>query len=156
MSLFFRQFRILLWKNYLLKKRHYHLTFFEVFIPLITSVMMVITVSSFDPKKPLRPMDRSLNITKRYDENAIFYKQPVYDLSKNVNELFVDGLGLHFLVVPANPCTGRFVDKFDKELRRFVHKSKSPINYSRLKKPDEIETKFSDLKGKDALLNKLH
>ena len=101
MRLFLSQFRILFWKNWLLKKRHARLTFLEIFLPLISSFMMVITISSIDPKKSIKrpPIYKSLG----EDHQAIIdFPDPVYNLSESLGGLVLKQIELKFFYMPPN------------------------------------------------------
>ena len=77
MKLFLSQFRILFWKNWLLKKRHAYLTFLEIFLPLISSFMMVITISSIDPKKSIKRQPISRIYERDTRQGIIEFPNPV-------------------------------------------------------------------------------
>lgn len=145
MNLLFRQFQILLWKNWLLKKRHFYSTFFEIILPLISSIMMVITVSSFDPKKSIKRLPKMIRNSTAQDE-AIFFKEPVFDLNQSMIKFAFEKMDLEFMIVPDNVCTQKFIKSFDEEINKLVQKPKKI--YKKLDHEEQINFQFSQIKGK--------
>lgn len=146
MQLYLNQFNILLWKCYLLKKRHYIATFFEFFLPLLTSIIMVITVSSFGPGKA----STGKNDTG-YQKGPVIYNDSVFDLNVNLNLLVglkeTLKLDVNYLLAPNSTCTERFMEEFKKELNSRVIGPAS-LTYHWYKNKEELDLSFSD-KGKN-------
>ena len=180
MKLFLSQFRILFWKNWLLKKRHPYLTFLEIFLPLITSFMMVMTLASFDPKKSLKrgPLSRSYDedrviefpkpvynlsfdpkkslkrgpLSRSYDEDRVIeFPKPVYNLRENLQMLHVMDVTLQYYYTPASNCAKRFVSEMHNEFQLHMN-PKRFISYVELKNEWEMDAKFSQLENNHTVM----
>lgn len=147
MKLFLSQFRILFWKNWLLKKRHARLTFFEIFLPLISSIMMVVTISSIDSNKQQNVTSNSLGD----DEQAIIkFPRPVYNLTANLN-WFAHKEKLRFYYTPPNKCTEKFMKFFDHEAKSH-QTNKLSVEYWPLKYPEQLDKQFTQLKSNKTVM----
>ena len=142
MQSFLRQFNILLWKCYLLKKRHWIATLFEFFLPLLTSIIMVITVSSFHPGKANTKSDSG------YQKGPTVYNTSVFDLNLNLNLLLELKLEINFLIAPNSTCTDRFMDEFREELNSRLIGPPSSLSYTTFKNKEELDLYFSNFKGR--------
>lgn len=147
MHLLIRQFNILLWKCYLLKKRHYIATLFEFFLPLLTSIIMVITVSSFHPGKTNTKSDSG------YQKGPVVYNQTVFDLTFNLNFLVELKLEINYLIAPNSTCTDRFMVEFKEELNKRIIGTTSSIKYQTFKNKEELDIFFGNFKGMLATSN---
>lgn len=148
MKLFLSQFRILFWKNWLLKKRHPYLTFLEIFLPLITSFMMVVTLASFDPKKSIKrsPLSRS------YDEDKVMeFPNAVYNLKDNLKALHMKNITLQYYFTPVSNCSKRFIDEMDKEFEPHMDPVR-PIRYVELKNEWEMDAKFTQVENNHTVM----
>ena len=141
MQLFLRQFNILLWKCYLLKKRHYIGTIFEFFLPLLTSIIMVITVSSFHPGKANTKSDSN------YQKGPTVYNASVFDLNLNLNVMLGLKMEVNFLIAPNSSCTDRFMGAFKEELNSRLIGAPSSVSYHTFKNREELDIYFSNYKG---------
>lgn len=151
MKLFLSQFRILFWKNWLLKKRHAYLTFLEIFLPLISSFMMVITISSIDPKKSIKRQPISRIYERDTRQGIIEFPNPVYNLRENLNALSVRQVQLQFYYTPASKCTLKFMSEIDKEFQSHMGQ-KSPLEYRSLEHDWQMDTEFSQVKNNHTVM----
>lgn len=141
MQLFLRQFKILLYKCYLLKKRHYIATLFEFFLPLLTSIIMVITVSSFRPGKT------NIKSDSGYQKGPTVYNTTAFDLNLNLNIMVEMKLEINFLIAPNSSCTDKFMAEFKEELNSRIIGTPSSVNYLTFKNKEELDIYFSNFKG---------
>lgn len=56
------KFVLLLWKNWIISKRHYFQTFFEILIPVVACLLLILVRGLVDPKEykedfVFRPLD---------------------------------------------------------------------------------------------------
>ncbi|XP_055936420.1 phospholipid-transporting ATPase ABCA1-like [Argiope bruennichi] len=112
-----RKFLILLYKGFLLRKRHYIITFFEIVIPVfIASIPVIIESESSNYYKANNMIDgRS---TGSYWSNITTYK-PFDPLKLRERESFK----LEFLYTPSNGLTEKFVnDSIELFLRSSNHR----------------------------------
>lgn len=149
MQLYLNQFNILLWKCYLLKKRHYIATFFEFFLPLLTSIIMVITVSSFGPGKAKTKSDTG------YQKGPVIYNESVFDLNLNLNLLV--GLKamkfeVNYLLAPNTTCTESIMQEFERELKNRVIGPPS-LNYHWFHNKEELDLSYNTYKGNKRIPN---
>lgn len=144
MNTFFRQFKILLWKCWILKRRHYMSSFFEFFLPLLTSVTMVIAVSAFTPTKLKNPTKGSTG----YQVGPTIFNYSTFDLNKNLNTMVSPLLMTSILYASSNNCTDKFMNEVKKELNSRINTpDPSHLHYEALKSEEEIDLKFSVFKG---------
>ena len=136
----------------MLKKRHARLTFLEIFLPLISSFMMVITISSIDPKKSIkRPPDQLMARTVGGHQEVTEFPNPVYNLSQNLNTLAFKQIELKFFYTPFSKCTEKFMAKFDDELRSH-QTTKSSVEYRPLDYDEQLDTQFTQVKSNKTLM----
>lgn len=150
MNLFVRQFTILLWKCWLLKRRHYVATFFEFFLPLLTSITMVITVSSFKSDRI-----KNAKLDTGYQNGPTVYNVSSFDLMRNLNFLNQIDFDVYYMIAPENACTERFMGTFDGELRSRLLSPPANLHYLKFKNKEELEIYFSKVKGRFLNQNRL-
>ena len=130
------------------------MTFLEIFLPLISSFMMVITISSIDPKKSIkRPAvaGRTLGDNR---QAVIDFPDPVYNLAESLRKLVLDEIELRFYYVPANECTKKFMGLFDNELQS--HQPMKNVNwsveYSAMDYPEQLDSQFVKVKSNKTVM----
>lgn len=84
MKLALKQFRVLMWKCYIIRKRHWMTTLFEFIFSLLANILMVCVVNNINHK--IHPSQSSTNTSfvKHVWINETIWPEPQYNLQGEI------------------------------------------------------------------------
>lgn len=130
MKLAFKQFRVLMWKCYIIRKRHWMTTLFEFFFSLVANIIMVAVVSKISHK--IHPTtapstDANRPLSEHLWNNETIWPDPQYRLSDHLWKFIFARPKI--LYTPQNNVTQRFMDELEFVLRERVVSLKTRVEY---------------------------
>ena len=145
MKLAIKQFRVLMWKCYIIRKRHYLTTLFEFLFSLVANIIMVCVVNSINQKihTTAAPSTDHRPLSDHPWTNETIWPEPQYRLSDHLWKFIFARPKI--LYSPQNSVTKRFMDELEFVLRERVVSLKTRAEYYGFNNEEELLNEYAKL-----------
>ena len=149
MKLALKQFRVLMWKCYIIRKRHYLTTLFELGFALVANIIMVCVVNSINTKLQSYTEPAAGRSLSDHWSNETIWPEPQYQLSENLWKFIF--ARPQILYTPQNNVTKRFMEELEFVLRERVVALKTRVEYRGFDSEEELLNEYAKLNNNSDL-----